>query len=253
LTGMKPKILCTQCGSALTPSDLTCPSCGVAVEWTHGMLSTSSTILPLELKKKGVREKTKQQTNGSAPWSSKSILGVAVVIACAVIAYEVITERISGPEPASQPLSSLGDNSQMQLELKELEGRLAANPEDMALTLQLANLLHDAAIYERAISYYKAYLEKNPKDANALVDLGICYKEIGDFIEAKKKMKEALKVVPKHLNAHFNLGIVCLSEGSIQESNEWFTKTVALDPVSEVGKRAQQLLTQHNSQSPKTK
>ena len=65
-------------------------------------------------------------------------------------------------------------------------------------------------------------------------------------------MKTALRYVPNHVNAHFNLGIVYLSEGNYQESTVWFKKTVALDPVGEVGKRAQQLLTQHNSQTPKT-
>jgi tetratricopeptide (TPR) repeat protein len=113
--------------------------------------------------------------------------------------------------------------------------------------------LHDGLFYEKAIPYYKIFLAKNPGDANARVDLGICYKELGNFSEAKKEMKEALKYVPKHLYAIFNLGIVCLSEGNLNEANEWFKKTVALDPTSEVGKRAQQLLTQHNSQTPKTK
>ena len=91
----------------------------------------------------------------------------------------------------------------------------------------------------------------NPNDANARVDMGICYKELGNFTEAENAMKTALHYVPNHLNAHFNLGIVYLSEGNLQESNKWFKRTVALDPTSEAGKRAQQLLTQHNSQSTK--
>jgi hypothetical protein len=33
----------------------------------------------------------------------------------------------------------------------------------------------------------------------------------------------------------------------MKESNDWFRKTVALAPNSEVGKRAQQLLSQHSS------
>ena len=251
MTGMKPKILCTQCGSALTPGDTACPSCGVSVEWGEQLLPSSVTPIQPEPRKKDHHGKTSPRTNGSALWSSKSFLGIVVVVACAVIVYEVITDKNSRTEPVAPSMSFPGDNSQMQAELKDLEGRVAAHPDDMTLTLQFANLLHDAALYERAISYYKVYSEKNPKNADALVDLGICYKEIGDFVEARKKMLEAIKIAPKHLHAQFNLGIVCLSEGNIQESNKWFMKTVALDPAGEVGKRAQQLLTQHNSQSPK--
>jgi tetratricopeptide (TPR) repeat protein len=145
-----------------------------------------------------------------------------------------------------------GEMAQKQAEIQALEKDVASHPNDMALTLQLANSLHDGLFYERAIPYYKMFLAKNPGDANARVDLGICYKELGNFSEAKKEMKEALKYTPKHLHANFNLGVVCLSEDNLHEANEWFKKTVALDPTSEVGKRAQQLLTQHNSQTPKT-
>ena len=40
---------------------------------------------------------------------------------------------------------------------------------------------------------------KNPKDADARVDMGICYKEIGNFPEAESQMKMALHYVPNHL------------------------------------------------------
>ena len=142
-------------------------------------------------------------------------------------------------------------SAQLPVEIQELENSVAANPDNMSLTLQLANLFQDELLYEKAIPYYKTYLMMNLKDADARVDLGICYKEIGNFKEAENEMKKALQYDPNHLNAHFNLGIVYLSEGNVQESNKWFKKTVALSPRSEVGKRAQQLLTQHNPQSTK--
>ena len=149
-----------------------------------------------------------------------------------------------------QTSQQLNASVQLPTDIQELENSVAANPDDMSLTLQLANSLHDRLLYDKAIPYYKAYLVMNPKDANARVDLGICYKELGNYTEAENEMKTAMHYVPNHLNAHYNLGIVYLSEGNLQESNIWFKRTVALDPGSEVGKRAQQLLIQHNSQSP---
>ena len=62
-------------------------------------------------------------------------------------------------------------------------------------------------------------------------------------------MSEALHYNPKHQLAHFNLGIVALSENNLQESNEWFRKTIALGPGTEIGQRAVQILNQHNQQS----
>ena len=247
MAGMKPKIVCTQCGSSLTRTDMVCPACGVTVDW-GGTIPAVETVSYKDTPKKEIRENKSQNKYGTL--SSYSIFGVVAVIAVAVIVYAVLVEKRTGADVAqqkvSQPMSAPMD---LPSDIQELENSVAANPDDMSLMLQLANSLHDRLFYEKAIPYYKAYLVMNPKDANARVDLGICYKELGNFTAAENEMKTALHYVPNHLNAHFNLGIVYLSEGNIQESNIWFKRTVALDPNSEVGKRAQQLLTQHNSQS----
>jgi len=248
VAGMKPKIVCAQCGSALNQTDVLCPSCGVVVDWADSATAVEATPHKDTLKKE-IRENKSQSKNKSASLSSKLIPGVIAMIAFAVVAYAIFIEKQPGvsvdQQQANQPM-----NAAMQSpEIQELENSVEANPDNMSLTLQLANLLHDYLSYEKAISYYKVYLKMNPKDADARVDLGICYKELNKFTEAKNEMKTALRYVPNHINAHFNLGIVCLSEGNIQESNTWFIKTVALDPNGEVGKRAQQLLTQHNSQT----
>jgi tetratricopeptide (TPR) repeat protein len=248
---MTPKIVCTQCGTALKRTDSLCPSCGIEVDWEN----TVHEAEPASRKDSPRREPqdtTSHRKNNSGAWSSKSIFGAMGVIAIAIVAYALLVEKRPGldmvPPQASQPIIS---PMQVPAEIQELESRAAAHPDDMTLTLQLANLLHDGHFYEKAIANYKTYLMKNPKNADARVDMGICYKELGNFPEAKNQMKTALQIVPNHLNAHFNLGIVSLSEGDIEESNIWFKKTVALDPASEVGKRAQQLLIQHNSQSTK--
>ena len=55
----------------------------------------------------------------------------------------------------------------------------------------------------------------------------------------------ALEYQPKHQIAHLNLGIVNLTAGNLQKSKEWFQKAVQLNPNSDIGKRAQELLTTH--------
>ena len=251
MAGMTPKIVCTQCGTALKRTDSLCPSCGVEVDWEN----TVQGVVPASRKNTSGRESqnnSSQKKNHSAVWSSKSIFGALGVIAIAIVAYELLIVKPQGtvtvPQQASQPVIP---PVQLSAEIQELEKAVEANPDDMSLTLQLANSFHDVLSFEKAIPYYKTYLMMNPKDADARVDMGICYKELGNFAEAKSEMKKALQYAPNHLNAHFNLGIVSLSEGNIEESNTWFKKTVALDPASEVGKRAQQLLIQHNSQTSK--
>lgn len=250
MSGMKPKIVCAQCGSTLNQTDVLCPSCGVVIDW----VDTANVIEPVsgnDIPETNNRKNKSQIKNKSASLSSKLIPGVIAVIAFAVIAYAVFIEKRPGVSVDQQQTNQPMNAAMQSSEIQELENSVEANPDNMSLTLQLANLLHDYLSYEKAISYYKVYLKMNPKNADVRVDMGICYKELNKFTEAKNEMKTALLYVPNHVNAHFNLGIVCLSEGNMQESNTWFKKTVALDPNGEVGKRAQQLLTQHNSQTTK--
>jgi tetratricopeptide (TPR) repeat protein len=256
VVGMKPRILCAHCNMPLQPGNQFCSSCGVAIDWTEEITAGTSINLRKESTKLELGEKKIKPRETSTFWLLKSIPGIVVISALSVIGYEFFINRDSSAgstqQVLAQPATMTGDMVQKQAEIQALEKGVASHPNDMALTLQLANSLQDGLVYEKAVPYYKIFLAKNPSDANALVDLGICYKELGNFSEAKKEMKEALKCDPQHLHANFNLGIVCLSEGNFHEANEWFKKTVALDPASEVGKRAQQLLTQHNSQTPKT-
>ena len=115
----------------------------------------------------------------------------------------------------------------------------------MQLVLQLAHLKNDAGMPEQAIVLYRQYLEKNPKDTDARVDMGVCYYVLKNYPAAISEMKEALKYKPDHQIAHLNLGIVNFAAGNTAESKEWLQKAVDLNPNSDIGKRAQELLNSH--------
>jgi hypothetical protein len=40
---------------------------------------------------------------------------------------------------------------------------------------------------------------------------------------------------------------VTLNQGNLAQSNEWFKKAIAVNPNTQVGQRAQQILTQHST------
>ena len=129
--------------------------------------------------------------------------------------------------------------------IEDLEAKIKQNPEDYTSLLQLAHLKNDSGLFEAAIINYKLYLEKNPKDADARVDMGVCYFNLKDFTNAIKEMETSLKYAPNHQIAHLNLGVVNLSAGNLEKSKEWLKKAVGIDPTSEVGTKAQQLLNNH--------
>jgi len=84
-----------------------------------------------------------------------------------------------------------------------------------------------------------------PGNADARVDMGVCYYNLGDFKTAISEMETALKYNPHHQIALLNLGIVNLSAGNLKESQDWLEKAVKENPDNDVGKRAKELLDSH--------
>jgi tetratricopeptide (TPR) repeat protein len=285
---MKPRISCAECGKEIRWGDQNCPNCGNAVEWPSETDVTESVETsagartcnrcgsenaadalfcsscgaklqgaqkqqPQSSRKSAKPEKgrdsKKRESDSSPLFSWKVIVGFLGLLLILVVGVELFSKKEQAPvqEQAAVPPMQTA-NIQLAGQISEMEKQVAANPADMQTLLKLANMSHDGRFFDKAITYYKRYLEKNVKDANARVDLGICYFENGDSEEALKQMQTALKYDPKHLQAHFNLGIVNLKARRIQEANDWFKKTIALAPPnSEIGQQAKQFLEQHSS------
>src|SRR5690606_25246217 len=110
-----------------------------------------------------------------------------------------------------QQNSSSGIDLSAMNEINALEEKVKANPDDLQSLLHLAHLKNDAGLYDAAIISYKNYLDKNPSDADARVDMGVCYYNLKDYNSAITEMKKALEYKPDHQIAHLNLGIVNLT------------------------------------------
>ena len=240
---------CRSC-NAKNPADANyCSACGE--ELGDGKAAEVSKPAGKEARRRRGRvrsEQLKKKTIASSPlFSWKALGGFAAFLVVGVIVLEMLTAPKPVAVPSAASTQAPGANIQAIGEMAELEQRVAANPNDAQLALQLANFAYDHRFFDKAIVYYNKYLEKNPENTNARVDLGTSYYESGNATEAIRQMETALKYDPKHLQAHFNLGIVNLGAGRVKEANEWFKKTVALSPNSEIGKQAKQILEQHSN------
>ena len=75
--------------------------------------------------------------------------------------------------------------------------------------------------------------------------MGVCYFSLSDHINAIKEIEKALEYNPTHQIGHLNLGVVNLNAGNLDVSKEWFRKTIEINPNSDAGKRAEDLLNSH--------
>lgn len=250
-------IICKNCGEENPYENSNCFSCGVSLKGSVSKKQNKS--------KHGSEKKVKvnssatnvnddkKKANQEKELDNKKILVItAAVVLIFILALFVSGVFDSGIQTNVAQISNESTNSNngsVNLanmdEINQLEAKVNENPDDLESTLHLAHMQQDAGLSEKAIANYQKYLSKFPEDADARVDMGICYYNLNDYDKAIKEMEIAIKYQPKHQIAYLNLGIVNLTAKNLEASREWFKKTVELDPNSEAGKRAQELLHSH--------
>ena len=89
-----------------------------------------------------------------------------------------------------------------------LVAKLQTNPKDFDALTQLGNLYYDGQAYPQAIEYYNKALAIVPKNADVITDLGTAYWYTGDPDKAIDEFQKSLAIRHNHPGTLFNLGIV---------------------------------------------
>ncbi|MFZ1290508.1 MAG: tetratricopeptide repeat protein [Melioribacteraceae bacterium] len=167
----------------------------------------------------------------------------------------IISGLFDSAEPILQHNHTTNENQQVQTptvdlnklkEINNLEEVVKNNPENHEALLNLAHMQNDNGFYDKAVIKYEEYLKLHPENADVIVDLGVCYFELKKYEKSISVIESALKINPTHQIAHFNLGIVNLSNGNINKAKEWWGKARDLDPNSNIGMKAEELLKTNN-------
>jgi tetratricopeptide (TPR) repeat protein len=259
---MRSSLTCEICGHLNTHTGAYCEACGAKLPGRKVTDDSTGqeTSKPTAQKRKRTQEKAE-------PFSFQAWHYAAAAVVIGLLGFFVYLEvrretGVSTPltRPTEQSAQTSHEPPKEILEaIQRLEQQVKENPGNAGAKLLLANALHDAAMHNpqwlpRAIEAYRTYLNTTPNDPNARVDLGICYFELGKldttrsgslFSMAINEMESAMKTSPTHQPGAFNLGIVYLYAGNLKESNKWFKKAIELNPESDLGKRAKDILDQH--------
>ncbi len=244
--------VCVVCGNSNVNPGKFCEACGAAIP-----VVTTRTEAEKPIKRRSAKKRLE-------PWHY--FAGVVIV---GVLGYFVISELNRESPSLQQNVGTAGEDHTHDdphgesaaaiRELETLQQKVANNPDDAPSLLRMANILHDLSLKDprllvRAVASYQQYLALKPDDPNARVDLGIVYFELArvdtlatreNMALAVREMETVAKAHPDHQPALFNLGIVNLNAGNTKESTAWFRKAIEVNPNSELGKRASQLLEQH--------
>jgi len=269
---MKVKFVCPNCGAELKLGIASCTHCEIPIEWPPEISSRESrnTLCPVcgynnpagvEIcqscgaklpltksisasrgqEKKGVTRKV------SVRFDWQMYVATLVIILAAIAAYVLYQKKNQPGTNAEVHANVPAETKGLIAEIQRLKNIVEQNPSDMFSTLRLANSLQDAGLYDQAITYYKRYLAEDEQNADARVDMAICYFERGDSKTAISEIEQAIKYNPNHQLAYFNLGIITLTAGNLETATKYFQKAISIDPNSDVGKRAKEFLKQHQS------
>jgi tetratricopeptide (TPR) repeat protein len=98
------------------------------------------------------------------------------------------------------------------------------------MTLQEALDLHQAGRLDAAEQAYRAHLETQPDDADALHLLGVLRQQRDDTPAAVDLIRQAIALAPDHAQFHLSLGGALLGQGDTDAAHDSFEQALALDP-----------------------
>ncbi len=239
-------IVCGNCGSKNSINDSFCIECGKKLDNKKASVQNEHHTQ----KKNKTVEKTSEEVNSGEEKSlSKGkvytifagVVGLIVIILIAGGLFDQNAIPSISPQPSTVPKIALENLK----EINELDAKVKADPNNLELLLQLANLRNDSGFFQKAIESYQAYLKKRPKDVDARIDMGVSYYNLKNFAKAIEEMEKAIKIQPDHQIGLLNLGIVNFTAGNVDKAKEWLKKAVKIDPDSRYGKKAKEFLKVH--------
>ncbi len=122
--------------------------------------------------------------------------------------------------------------------ISEYRARLETNPNDLEALIALANANYDIQRWELARDLYRRALAIDPKNPFVRTDLASSLRRMGDVEGAIAELEAVLKNDPKHGAALYNLGVILLRDkGDRKRAIQLWERLIALDPSNPTSKR----------------
>lgn len=90
-------------------------------------------------------------------------------------------------------------------------------------------LIHSGR-FEEAKSVFEEILLEDPKDADVLYNLGMCFTEMGQPDKAIRVLTKSIEYNPEHSNSYVAMGYAYSKTGDIENAEKYFLEALKLDP-----------------------
>ena len=129
---------------------------------------------------------------------------VVLVLITTTVAVGGCKQRQENKRPAQYPAGKIYTPT----DIKHLQDAALIDQNNVSGWITLGNALMDTGRYNEAIVAYQKALALDPKKVNVRVDMGTCYRRVGQPARAAAEFRKALKSEPNHPMGHRNLGVV---------------------------------------------
>jgi tetratricopeptide (TPR) repeat protein len=126
------------------------------------------------------------------------------------------------------PLSVLTPETMVKLEKAKSE--VKKNPDNAEAHNNLGLCYIKLDKYQEAFESFKQAIKMKPDYAEAHNNLGLCYFKLDKYQEAMESCKQAIKLKPDYVDAHFYLGIVYIKQNDRGAALEEYKILEKLNP-----------------------
>jgi len=148
---------------------------------------------------------------------------------------------VSAPTPQTQ-LSMQATMPNQDAAIEMLKVRLFDDPDNDGLLAALGDAYFEQRRFEEAIPVYERAITFNPKNFDALNDLGLAYHYTGNTNAALEALDRSTAANPSYKFARLSKGYILLSQGRYEEAEAPLRKAQELDPNGGVGAEATRML-----------
>jgi tetratricopeptide (TPR) repeat protein len=179
------------------------------------------------------------------------VFGVAGVFFGILVGWIIGSQQGGAPrvaaQPAAAPAATSGQGSTAapldEARASALANAAEKNPRDAQARLDLGNLYFDSERFEDAARWYEQALKIEPNNVSASTDLGISYYYMNQPDKALQQFDRSLALDSRHTKTLLNVGIVrAFGKDDLAGAAQAWQRVVEYAPDSPEGKRAKQAL-----------
>ena len=149
----------------------------------------------------------------------------------------------AGPAPLPGATPAPTSNLDAERRIEVSKQILARDPKNAQAWIQLGNDYFDLHRAQESVEAYGKALALEPNNPDVLTDQGVMYRELKQFDKAIANFKKANQAKPDHVQSLFNLGVVYESDlhDSAKALQAW-EKVVQVAPASPQAADARRLI-----------